>query len=149
MKVVVGTNTIVKKITVGTPLRVGSAANGSLTGLDDVNGTIGLANGTLLQYDSASGKFHHVAASSFNPDIHATYDSNAIGTLTYNDSTGAVRLVGPTATQIRSLFRAHPAANNIIEYDSATGTFFAQAPLGGGGIGDGGQNLSVNTSGDY
>ena len=149
MKVVVGTNTIVKKITVGTPLRVGSAANGSLTGLDDVNGTIGLANGTLLQYDSASGKFHHVAASSFNPDIHATYDSNAIGTLTYNDSTGAVRLVGPTATQIRSLFRAHPSANNIIEYDSATGTFYAQAPLGGGGIGDGGQNLSVNTSGDY
>ena len=37
MKVVVGQNTIVKKITVGTPLRVGSAANGSLTGLDDVN----------------------------------------------------------------------------------------------------------------
>ena len=36
MRVVVGQNTIVKKITVGTPLRVGSAANGSLTGLDDV-----------------------------------------------------------------------------------------------------------------
>ena len=57
MKVVVGQNTIVKKITVGTPLRVGSAANGSLTGLDDINGTIGLANNTLLQYDSATGKF--------------------------------------------------------------------------------------------
>ena len=50
MKVVVGQNTIVKKITVGTPLRVGSAANGSLTGLDDVNGTNNLANGTILQF---------------------------------------------------------------------------------------------------
>jgi len=149
MKVVVGQNTIVKKITVGTPLRVGSAANGSLTGLDDVNGTIGLANGTILQYNSASGKFDHVAATTIaGPDIHATFDSNAIGTLTYNDSTGAVRLVGPTATQIRSLFRAHPSIHNIIEYDSATGTFYAEAP-GGGGIGDGGQNLSVSTSGDY
>ena len=149
MKVVVGQNTIVKKITVGTPLRVGSAANGSLTGLDDVNGTIGLANGTLLQYDSATGKFNHVSASSFNPDIHATYDSNAIGTLTYNDSTGAVRLVGPTSAQIRSLFSALDNPNNIIQYDSAAGTFYAQIPPGGGGIGDGGQNLSVNTSGDY
>jgi len=149
MKVVVGQNTIVKKITVGTPLRVGSAANGSLTGLDDVNGTIGLANGTLLQYDSASGKFNHVPATTIaGPDIHATFDSNAIGTLTYNDSTGAVRLVGPTATQIRSLFRAHPSIHNIIQYDSATGTFYAEA-TGGGGIGDGGQNLSVSTSGDY
>ena len=149
MKVVVSQNTIVKKITVGTPLRVGSAANGSLTGLDDVNGTIGLANGTLLQYDSASGKFNHVAATTIaGPDIHATFDSNAIGTLTYNDSTGAVRLVGPTATQIRSLFRAHPSIHNIIQYDSATGTFYAEA-AGGGGIGDGGQNLSVSTSGDY
>jgi len=149
MKVVVGQNTIVKKITVGTPLRVGSAANGSLTGLDDVNGTIGLADGTLLQYDSATGKFNHVSASSFNPDIHATYDSNAIGTLTYNDSTGAVRLVGPTSAQIRSLFSALDNPNNIIQYDSAAGTFYAQIPPGGGGIGDGGQNLSVNTSGDY
>ena len=149
MKVVVGQNTIVKKITVGTPLRVGSAANGSLTGLDDVNSTTGLAHGTLLQYDSATGKFNHVSASSFNPDIHATYDSNAIGTLTYNDSTGAVRLVGPTSAQIRSLFSALDNPNNIIQYDSAAGTFYAQIPPGGGGIGDGGQNLSVNTSGDY
>jgi len=149
MKVVVGQNTIVKKITVGTPLRVGSAANGSLTGLDDVNGTIGLANGTILQYNSASGKFDHVAATTIaGPDIHATFDSNAIGTLTYNDSTGAIRLVGPTPAQIRSQFRAHPSIHNIIQYDSATGTFYAEAP-GGGGIGDGGQNLSVNTSGDY
>ena len=127
MKVVVGQNTIVKKITVGTPLRVGSAANGSLTGLDDVNGSIGLANGTLLQYDSASGKFKHVPATTIaGPDIHATYDSSAIGTLTYNDSTGAVRLVGPTTAQIRALFSAHPSANNILQYDSAAGTFYVE-----------------------
>ena len=127
MKVVVGTNTIVKKVTVGTPLRVGSAANGSLTGLDDVNGSINLADGTILQYDSASGKFNHVPASTIaGPDIHATYDSNAIGTLTYNDSTGAVRLVGPTSAQIRSLFSAHPSANNILQYDSAAGTFYVE-----------------------
>ena len=127
MKVVVGQNTIVKKITVGTPLRVGSAANGSLTGLDDVNSTTGLAHGTLLQYDSATGKFNHVPATTIaGPDIHATFDSSAIGTLTFNDSTGAVRLVGPTTAQIRALFSAHPSANNILQYDSTAGTFHVE-----------------------
>lgn len=126
MKVVVGTNTIVKKVTVGTPIRVGSAANGSLTGLDDVNGSVNLSDGTILQYDSNSGKFIHVAATTVaGPDIHATYDSNALGTLSYSDS-GEIRLIGPTTQDIRGLFSAHPSANNVLEYDSATGTFYVQ-----------------------
>ena len=180
MKVVVGQNTIVKKITVGTPLRVGSAANGSLTGLDDVNGSIGLANGTILQYDSASGKFIHVTAanitgSGLNVDntgsslgslaydssnailqyigpsqdsirslFNATFDSGALGTLSY--SNGTINLTGPTAAEIRGLF----SAGNDLQYNQATGEFSITLPPGGGGaIGDGGQNLSVNTSGDY
>lgn len=126
MKVVVGTNTIVKKVTVGTPIRVGSAANGSLTGLDDVNGSVNLSDGTILQYDSNSGKFIHVAATSVaGPDIHATYDSNALGTLSYSDS-GEIRLIGPTTQDIRGLFSAHPSANNVLEYDSTAGTFYVQ-----------------------
>ncbi len=179
MKIVVGQNTIVKKITVGTPLRIGSAANGSLTGLDDVNGSVGLANGTILQYDSASNKFIHVTAanitgSGLNVDntgsplgrlaydstnailayigpsqdsiqslFNATYDSGALGTLSYSD--GTVNLTGPTAAEIRGLF----SAGNDLQYNQATGEFSVTLPLGGGAIGDGGQTLSVNTSGDY
>ena len=179
MKIVVGQNTIVKKITVGTPLRIGSAANGSLTGLDDVNGSVGLANGTILQYDSASNKFIHVTAanitgSGLNVDntgsslgslaydstnailayigpsqdsvrslFNATYDSGALGTLSY--SNGTVNLTGPTAAEIRGLF----SAGNDLQYNQATGEFSITVPPGGGAIGDGGQNLSVSTSGDY
>ena len=178
MKVVVGQNTIVKKITVGTPLRVGSAANGSLTGLDDVNGSVNLANGTILQYDSNSGKFIHVSAADITGSglnvndagglgslvydsansiiqytgpsadsvqslFNATYDSSALGSLLY--SNGTINLNGPTAAQIRALF----SAGNDLQYNQATGEFSVTIPPGGGAIGDGGQALSVNTSGDY
>ena len=178
MKVVVGQNTIVKKITVGTPLRVGSAANGSLTGLDDVNGSVNLANGTILQYDSNSGKFIHVSAADITGSglnvndagglgslvydsansiiqytgpsadsvqslFNATYDSSALGSLSY--SNGTINLNGPTAAQIRALF----SAGNDLQYNQATGEFSVTIPPSGGAIGDGGQALSVNTSGDY
>jgi len=178
MKVVVGTNTIVKKITVGTPIRIGSAANGSLTGLDDVNGSVNLANGTILQYDSNSGKFIHVSAADITGSglnvndagglgslvydsansiiqytgpsadsvqslFNATYDSSALGSLSY--SNGTIDLTGPTAAQIRALF----SAGNDLQYNQATGEFSVTIPPGGGAIGDGGQSLSVVTSGDY
>ena len=53
--------TIVKKITVGVPIAkdVGAQAQ-TLNDLTDVNFT-GLADGDLLQYDAASGKWKNVA----------------------------------------------------------------------------------------
>ena len=86
MKVVVGTNTIVKKITVGTPIRIGSAANGSLTGLDDVNGSVNLANGTILQYDSNSGKFIHVSAADITGSGLNVNDAGGLGSLVYDSA---------------------------------------------------------------
>ena len=154
MKVVVGQNTIVKKITVGTPLRVGSAANGSLTGLDDVNGTINRVHDTILQYDSASGKFKHVSPATLASDglTVATSGMGALsesgGTLTYvgpsvdsvrtlfnvtYDSSslgtlvktgGTTRLVGPTTAQIRGLF----SGANSLNYNQATGEFSVTVP---------------------
>ena len=81
MKVVVGQNTIVKKITVGTPLRVGSAANGSLTGLDDVNGTTNRAHGTILSWDSATNKFIHSSIDSAVGANIGVIDSGGLGQL--------------------------------------------------------------------
>ena len=84
MKVVVGSNTIVKKVTVGTPLRVGSAANGTLTGLDDVNGSINLVDGSILQYDSASGLFKHVSPASITGSGLNIADSGGLGSISYD-----------------------------------------------------------------
>lgn len=49
--------TIVKKITVGTPLRVGGASSGDLAQLDDVDNSRRSANNRLMLWDSAAGKF--------------------------------------------------------------------------------------------
>ena len=127
MKVVVGQNTIVKKITVGTPLRVGSAANGSLTGLDDVNGTNGLAHGTILQYDSATNKFIHTTLDSANGSVTAQLsvtDAGGDGSLSYDSSSGIFTYTGPSATEVRS----HFVAGANITYDSATGIISSTGP---------------------
>ena len=116
MKVVVGQNTIVKKITVGTPLRVGSAANGSLTGLDDVNGTNGLAHGTILQYDSATNKFIHTTLDSANGSVTnqlSVTDAGGDGSLSYDSNSGVFTYTGPSATEVRS----HFVAGANIAYD--------------------------------
>jgi hypothetical protein len=160
MKIVVGTNTIVKKVTVGTPLRVGSAANGSLTGLDDVNGIINRAHDTILQYDSAAGKFKHVSPAALASD-GLTVSASGMGSLsetngtltyvgpsvdsvrtlfnvTYDSSAlgtlvktaGTTRLTGPTPNQIRNLF----SAGNDLAYNAATGQFSVTVPSGSAGF---------------
>ena len=160
MKVVIGTNTIVKKVTVGTPLRIGSAANGSLTGLDDVNGSINLADGTILQYDSASAKFNHISLSAVVGG-GLTVSSSGMGSVsetggtltyvgpsvdsvrslfnvTYDSSAigtlittgGTTRLTGPTPNQIRSQF----SAGNDLQYNAATGEFSVTVPSGSAGF---------------
>ena len=127
VKVVVGQNTIVRKVTVGTPLRVGSAANGSLTGLDDVNGTNGLAHGTILQYDSATNKFIHTTLDSANGSVTAQLsvtDAGGDGSLSYDSSSGIFTYTGPSATEVRS----HFVAGANITYDSATGIISSTGP---------------------
>tara|TARA_Y100000385_G_scaffold60625_2_gene59130 strand:+ start:11316 stop:15263 length:3948 start_codon:yes stop_codon:yes gene_type:complete len=171
MKVVVGQNTIVKKITVGTPLRVGSAANGSLTGLDDVNGSINLAHDTILQYDSASGKFKHVSPAALASDglTVATSGMGSLsesgGTLTYvgpsadsittlfnatydsnsfgtlTQTGGTTHLVGPTAAQIRGLF----SGANSLNYNQATGEFSVTVPSTSAGFDS---DLALKTTDD-
>jgi hypothetical protein len=106
MRVVVGQNTIVKKITVGTPLRVGSAANGSLTGLDDVNGSVNLSDGTILQYDSASGKFLHVSPATITGSGLTVQDSGGLGSLAYDSNLAVLTYNGPSSDSIHSLFNA-------------------------------------------
>jgi|GEM_PF-4348932 len=160
MKVVVGTNTIVKKVTVGTPLRVGNAANGSLTGLDDVNGIVNLGHDTILQYDSAAGKFKHVSPAALASDgltvsasgmgslsetggtltyVGPSVDSvRALFNVTYDSSAlgtlvktgGTTHLTGPTPNQIRGLF----TAGNDLQYNAATGEFSVTVPSGSSGF---------------
>ena len=171
MKVVVGQNTIVKKITVGTPLRVGSAANGSLTGLDDVNGSVNLAHDTILQYDSASGKFKHVSPAALASDGLTVAASGmgslseSGGTLTYvgpsadsittlfnatydsnsfgtlTQTGGTTHLVGPTAAQIRGLF----SGANSLNYNQATGEFSVTVPSTSAGFDS---DLALKTTDD-
>ena len=58
--VVPGNRTIVKKVIVGTPTKVGLAAQGFLVNLSDVNSRVDQKDGTLLRYDSATDKYKHV-----------------------------------------------------------------------------------------
>jgi phage baseplate assembly protein gpV len=113
MKVVVGTNTIVKKITVGTPIRVGSAANGSLTGLDDVNGSVNLSDGTILQYDSNSGLFKHVSPSTITGSGLDVTNGGGLGSISYDSSNAILTYTGPSSDSIHSLFNATYDSNSL------------------------------------
>lgn len=55
-KIAPGNNTIVKKITVGRPVRRVAQATGSLSGLNDVDATSAV-NGSVLVYNSSSEKW--------------------------------------------------------------------------------------------
>ena len=164
MKVVVGSNTIVKKVTVGTPLRVGSAANGTLTGLDDVNGSINLVDGSILQYDSASGLFKHVSPATITGSGLNIADSGGLGSISYDSQNAILTYTGPSSDSIHSLFnatydsnslgtlsytdgevrlvgptaaqiRALFSAGNDLQYNETTGEFSVTIPGGGGGGG--------------
>jgi len=128
MRVVVGQNTIVKKITVGTPLRVGSAANGSLTGLDDVNGSVNLSDGTILQYDSASGKFLHVSAASITGSGLTVQDSGGLGSLAYDSNLAILTYEGPSSDSIHSLFNATYDSSSLGTLSYTDGTVRLEGP---------------------
>ena len=122
MKVVVGQNTIVKKITVGTPLRVGSAANGSLTGLDDVNGSINLSDGTILQYDSATGKFNHVTPAGITGSGLTVNDASGLGSVVYDSSSAVLTYAGPSSDSVHSLFNSTYDSNSLGTLSYTNGT---------------------------
>ena len=113
MKVVVGSNTIVKKVTVGTPIRIGTANNGSLVGLDDVNGSVNLSDGSILQYDSNSGKFIHVSAASITGSGLNVTDAGGLGSLGYDSALAVLTYTGPSSDSIHSLFNATYDSNSI------------------------------------
>ena len=78
--------TIVKRVTVGAPNRIGEPTIGAIRTLDDVNGQIGQGEGTYLRFDSASGIY-----------LHRPFDSDAMAvgltSISWNADSGKLTLV--------------------------------------------------------
>ena len=148
MKVVVGTNTIVKKITVGTPIRVGSAANGSLTGLDDVNGSVNLSDGTILQYDSNSGLFKHVSPSTITGSGLDVTDAGGLGSVSYDSALAVLTYTGPSSDSIHSLFNATYDSNSLgtLSLTSGTVRLVGPTPAQIRGLFSAGNDLTYNAA---
>ena len=85
--------TRVVRITVGTPINIGDVAQGSLTGLDDVNNSVNRAHGTILQFDSASNKFIHTTLDSAIGSNLSVIDNGGFGSLTYDSATATICLL--------------------------------------------------------
>ncbi len=85
IRIVSAGTTIVKKVTVGTPTRIGDPSVGSIITLDDVNGSTNLAHGTYIRYDSDLGKFIHTG---FDSDARNLISADIA--LSYDPSTGQV-----------------------------------------------------------
>lgn len=83
IRVVSAGTTIVKKITVGTPTRVGVTSTGRITNLDDVNGSTSLTHQSFLRYDSDIAKFEHFSISNLSEL------SGRITSATFTDSNSA------------------------------------------------------------
>ena len=102
IRIVSAGTTIVKKITVGTPNRIGQVSTGRITTLDDVNGVVGLAGGSYLIFDSATQKYIH---RNFDSDATALITNSKITSL--NDVNSNINLSNGT----------------YLRYDSSTGNF--------------------------
>ena len=85
IRIVSAGTTIVKKVTVGTPTRIGDPSVGSIITLDDVNGSTNLVHGTYIRYDSDLGKFIHTG---FDSDARNLISADIA--LSYDPSTGQV-----------------------------------------------------------
>ena len=85
IRIVSAGTTLIKRITVGTPTKIGAPSVGAILSLDDVNASVNLSHGTYLRYDSNSAKF-----------IHKGFDSDARNLISadvgieYNSSTGLI-----------------------------------------------------------
>jgi len=87
IRVVSAGTTIVKSITVGTPIRIGDPSSGELKLLDDVNSTNLSSVNSYLRWDSATQKF---IFQEFESDVRALFTA---GTgITYDDDTGTIEI---------------------------------------------------------
>ena len=102
IRIVSAGTTIVKRITVGTPNRIGQVSTGRITTLDDVNGISGLAGGSYLRFDSATQKY-----------IHRNFDSDATSLIT-NSKITSLNDVNSTTNLSNGTY---------LRYDSSTGNF--------------------------
>lgn len=92
IRVVSAGTTVVKKITVGTPTKIGDPAIAAITRSEDVNDRVNLAHGTYLRYDSDVGLFVH---KDFDSDAKMAARAGAVsgGTgITYDSSSGVISI---------------------------------------------------------
>ena len=136
--VVPGNRTIVKKVIVGTPTKVGLAAQGFLVNLSDVDASVNKADGTILRYDAATSKFKHTSvkqAIAQNVSITESGGETAgvgFGKLAFDSIGGDFEFTGVKTQDIRSVFSARKdstgAGDGDIAYDSDTGTIRYTGP---------------------
>lgn len=110
-------NTIVKRITVGTPLAIGVPTQGTLKSLDDVDTTLLASNVQYLKYNEPEDTFVFTNLISEVRAMISVSDGGGDGSLDYDDGTGVISYVGPSSAEVR----AHINAGTGIAYDSATG----------------------------
>lgn len=111
-------NTIVKKVTVGVPIALGTPSLGALKNLDDVNITGLSSTVAYLKYDSDNDEFGFTSLVSEVREMISVADGGGDGSLSYDNTTGVISYVGPSATEVR----AHLKAGTGIAYDSTSGT---------------------------
>jgi len=136
--VVPGNRTIVKKVIVGTPTKVGLAAQGFLVNISDVDASVNKADGTILRYDAATSKFKHTSvkqAIAQNVSITESGGETAgvgFGKLAFDSIGGDFEFTGVKTQDIRSVFSARKdstgAGDGDIAYDSDTGTIRYTGP---------------------
>ena len=110
-------NTIVKRITVGTPLAIGVPTQGTLKSLDDVDTTLLASNVQYIKYNEPEDTFVFTNLISEVRAMISVSDGGGDGSLDYSEATGVISYIGPSAEEVR----AHLVAGTGIAYDSSTG----------------------------
>jgi hypothetical protein len=139
-------NTIVKRITVGTPLAVGIPSLGTLKALDDVVTTNLAAASPYIIYNESNDNF---VFTSITQDIRrsiSVLNVSGDGTILYDSALGQIQYYGPSASEVR----AHLTSGTGLTYDSDDGRYSITATGISSGVYGNDSNfpiLTLNTEG--
>ena len=133
LRIVSQGTTVIKSITVGTPIGIADPSIGRLTRLDDVflgvDSPGDLADEQSLFWSETNQRFEFADPGTVIRDTFTASNLGGDGSLVYDNENGIFQYTGPVASETRAHFTAiDSGGDGSFSYDSSTGSFTYRGP---------------------